>query len=325
MKLRFATTLGLIALFVLAACTTATLSPTVSLPPAPTVPAVTITPQATLAPTFTPAEPVEAPSPTLRPSPQPLPTSEAGPGSVLTDSQHGLTITITNIEFTETKTIVSYEAAVDPRWGFTFEPDVIPPQRVFPGAKYPEAVITDETGQTYIQHEREFELWHEGRVDPVTKIAYTGGRFVFDPIKGSELNFQLKFGLMFLHADKPIRVELSNPELDQALTVQPSLTFGELTVPVKSAQWFDGNTFELTLASTERDGLILNCVYIYTDPTVVSPGFKTCYLTAGVADDRSGQMFIDPVPTLSKPVDVYVTADIDLTEPFVFKWVRSEG
>ncbi len=323
MNLRFTTIFGLIALLLLAACTT-TVSPTFSIPPAPTLPAVTMTPQATVAPVDG-ATPVETPSPILPPSPQPQPTSEAGPGSVLTDSQHGLTITITNIEFTETATIVNYEAAVDPRWGFTFESDAIPPQRVFPGAKYPEAVIIDETGQSHEQREKEFELWHVGRVDPVTKIAYTGGQFVFGPVSGNELNIQLKFGLMSIRAEAPIRLEIPNPELDQILPIQQSFTFGELTTEVKSANWFDGNTFELTLAGTERDGLILNCVYIYTDPTVISPGHKTCYLTAGLADDRPAQMILDPLPTSSEAVEVYVSADVDLTEPFLFKWMRSDS
>ena len=112
-------------------------------------------------PTLTPDERPTATfqsSPTASPSPAPtlpiqpapvttLPGETPAPASLLTYTQHGVTVILTRLEVSSDQTSLDFVAQVDPAWGFTFAQNDNPAQDVRSDDRLPS--LMDETGHIY--------------------------------------------------------------------------------------------------------------------------------------------------------------------------------
>ena len=175
---------------------------------------------------------VDSPLLTLQPAPiTTQPGETPAPESSLTTTQHGVTVTLTNLEMSSTQTILDFVAQVDAVWGFTFAQYDTPAQDVR-SDQLPSLV--DETGHVYQAREYQSGVGTKRYVDSQTGIAYTGGRFIFEPVIGSRLEIAIPLTLQTVRARKPIRFTVVNPGQDQSLQIDQSLVFGELSARVKS-------------------------------------------------------------------------------------------
>ena len=249
------------------------------------------------------------------------PGETPAPGSSLTFTQHGVTVTVTNLQISSTQTSLDFVAQVDPAWSFTFAQYDNPAQDVR-SDQLPSLV--DETGHIYQVLGYQGEVGTKRFVDPQTGIATTGGRFTFEPVTGSRLEIAIPLALQTVRASQPIRVTVVNPGQDQSLQVAQSLVFGELTAAVKAAQWNRGGNFELTVdGSPQGGGLRPVCLYLYQDPQFPPASYAGCAYDDKAIVDLIDALTFDPLPDFSRPVQVQVAADIVFLQPFRFVWVRS--
>jgi hypothetical protein len=244
------------------------------------------------------------------------------PGSVVTSTQHGVTVTLTQLELSSTQTTLEFVVALDPVWGFTFDEFENPAQDAFPIGS---PAIVDETGYGY--QVREF---HGGAgpgryVDSKTGIAYTSGRFVFESLNASRLEIAIPLILFTVRASEPIRFTVANPDRTQSLAIEKPLIFGELPVKVLSAEWKREGGFELTVdGSVQEQNLKPVCLYLYQDPDFPPPDYKGCFIDERTNIDLSEALTFNPLPDFTKPVEVLVAANIIFLEPFRFTWIRNE-
>jgi hypothetical protein len=272
-------------------------------------------------------------NPAASPRPQPtvityadIPTKPAdefpAAGSSLTFAQHGVTVTLTRLEVSSTQTILDFVAALDPVWGFSFGQYDNPAQDAFPNDS---PTIVDETGHDYQIREFHGGVGPGRYVDSQTGIAYTAGRFVFEPVTGSRLEIAIPLMLFTVRASKPIRFTVANPDRSQSLAINRSLVFGELSAQVKSAEWKSQGNFELTLdGSVQEEDLRPVCLYLYQDPEFPPASYKGCFIDERVNVDPSERFTFIPLPDFSHPVEVQVAANIIFLEPFRFTWIRNK-
>jgi len=278
-------------------------------------------------PTKTQNIPIASPSapPTILSQPA-TPTTQLGEvpaaGSSLTFTQHGVKVTVTNLQISSTQSSLDFIAQVEPDWGFTFAQNDFPAQDVR-NEGLPSLV--DETGHVYQLREYQGGMGTKRYVDPQTGIAYTGGRFIFEPVTGSRLEIAIPLALQTVHASQPIRFKVTNLGQDQSLQIDQPLIFGELSARVKAVEWKNAGNFELTVdGSTQEDDLRPVCLYLYQDPQFPPASYKGCAYQDGAPIDLTETLTFNPLPDFSKPVEVRVAADIVFLVPFRFTWIRAQ-
>jgi len=246
----------------------------------------------------------------------------AAPGSSLTFSQHGLTVTLAKLEISADQTLLYFTAQVDPAWGFTFGEMDAPPEDVYiTGAP----VITDETGQVYEINGYEGGAVSEKYVDPKTGAAYTGGRYIFEPITGSRLDIAMPLLLMTVRTGQPIHFQVNSPEQSQSLSIESPLAFGPVSLNVKVAKWNSEGSFQLTVdGSLQQGDLRPVCLYLYQDPQWPPASYTGCGFDDNAIVDLQDKLTFEPLPDFSKPVEVGVAANIIFQEPFRFVWIRNQ-
>jgi hypothetical protein len=252
--------------------------------------------------TFTPTS-----APTLDPG-------EPQPGSVLSSTQHGVTVTVKKIVFSDSETIVDFIVELDPKWGFTFAKYDVPPQQVISSH---EPMITDEKGNQYKPRSYQGASVEESQVDPSTGIALTSGRFIFDPVSGSHVTIKIWLEGSIVHAPETIRLIGTK----HTPTLPKQLMFGELSAQFKSAVWEQGNALKVTIKGVKQDDLILDGIYLYTDTTNVSKGYEGYGGTYGAPEDRTTQIIFDP-SSQAIPAEVHIAGYIGFLTPFQFEWIR---
>lgn len=266
---------------------------------------------------------IDSPIITLQPAPiTTQPGETPAPESSLTATQHGVTVILTNLEVSSTQTILDFVAQVDTVWGFTFAQYDNPAQDVridqLPS-------LVDETGHIYQVREYQSGVGTKRYVDPQIGIAYTGGRFIFEPIRGSHLEIAISITLQTVQTSQPVRFTVANPNQTQSLSIDPSLIFGELSTRVKAAEWKNAGNFELTVdGSIQENDLRPVCLYLYQDPHFPPASYKGCAYQEGAPIDLTEALTFNPLPDFSQPVEVRVAADIVFLEPFRFTWIRSQ-
>ena len=288
-------------------------------------------------PTLTPDERPTATfqsSPTASPSPAPtlpiqpapvttLPGETPAPASLLTYTQHGVTVILTRLEVSSDQTSLDFVAQVDPAWGFTFAQNDNPAQDVRSDDRLPS--LMDETGHIYQPRGYQSGVGIKRYVDSQTGIATTGGRFIFEPVTGSHLEIAIPLTLQTVRASQPIRFTVANPGQDQSLQVDQSLVFGELPARVKVAKWTSAGKFELSLdGSIQEEDLRPVCLYLYQEPQFPPASYTGCAYADTAFVDLIDALTFDPLPDFSQPVEVRAAADIVFLEPFRFTWVRTQ-
>ncbi len=278
-----------------------------------------------------PDQPVPSPTlsiPTNSPGPQPTLTATvlqpgeevAGKNSILTSEQHGVRITITHLITTPTETDLDYIVEINPEWGFTFGKNDNPPQQTF---AYSPAILVDETGHIY--DTRAYHGGNERTIDPQTGKALHGGEFVFEPVSGSILTIDLYLELMTVRATGPLSFNISSSGKAQDLSWDKPLKFGELSNRILWAKWHPEGWIDLAMdGSIQQYDLRPICLYLYQTPQSPPPGYAGCSWSDEVITDLQQSIHFDPLPDLTKTIEINAAVDVIFETPFKFVWVLSQ-
>jgi hypothetical protein len=306
MKLKFLIQLTAVVLFWLSACEPVGLAGQATTQTPSNTETISVKPDSSSTPTQN-----LAPAPTSGPT---KPSLGPESGSILTSTQHGIKVTLTNIVFSSEKTNLDFIIEVEPRWGFTFDKFDVPPQQVVSDN---EPIMTDEMGTQYKPLSYQGE--NEYQIDPTNRIAKTGVHFTFGPVSGSRLAIKIWLGPQTVPAPETIRLIDSS----HAPVIPQQLTFGELSAKIKSATWEKENSLKVSVNAIQMEDLILDCIYLYTDPQNPSQGDDGCSYTYGKPEDRTYKMIFEPA-SQAISAEVHVAANLGILTPFQFVWVRTD-
>ncbi|RPJ28493.1 MAG: hypothetical protein EHM33_04270 [Chloroflexi bacterium] len=247
------------------------------------------------------------------------PNSSIGNGS---QTKSGVTLTITNVDFSEKETVVTFVVQVDSDWGLDI--NVLPPQQ----ALYNNPVLSDEAGRQYAAIAGTYGL---PQLDEETGGVKFENTVTFPPVKGDSISFQTEIEISEIPISQPVYLSISDHEVLDVWSIGQSITFSSFTdIPGKVkllSQSDDTLELEFTFERVTSDGLRLGCLNFYPGDQdwATNEGtenhFRECLLGENQVVSRTGMA----VPTdITSPIPFHVTGSAVFVEPFAVSWPKVE-
>lgn len=240
----------------------------------------------------------------------------------VSQTKDGVTLTITNVDFSEKETVLTFTVRVKPDWGLDITADP------FPQALHNNPLLFDEAGKQYTAISGTY-----GLPQPDEK---TGGVMVenivsFPPIESQRVVFQTEIEISGIPISETVSVSTANHEVPDVWSIGPGITYSQFTdVPgqVKLVSQ-SGDTLELefTFDRVTNSGVQLGCLSFYpvNQDWANNEGTENHYREC-LADQK--QIITKTGLALPKdetsPIPFHVTGSAMFVEPFRVSWSNAE-
>lgn len=240
----------------------------------------------------------------------------------ISQTKDGVTVTITNIDFSEIDTIVTFVVQVDADWGLEVTADP------FPQALYNNPVLFNEAGQQHAAIAGTYGL-------PQSDEATGGVKFenvvTFPPMESQRVEFQTEIEISEIPISQPVSVSIANHQLLDVWSIGSGITFSKFTnVPgtVKLvSQSGDTLVLEFMFDRVTNGDLRLGCLNFYpanqdwANNEGTENHFRECLADEKEIISKTGMA----LPTDQKlPIPFHVTGSAIFVDPFRMAWSTTQ-
>lgn len=244
------------------------------------------------------------------------------PTSSGSQTKDGVTVTITNVDFSENETIVTFVIEVDPNWGLDITADP------FPQALHNNPMLFDEAGKQYAATSGTYGL---PQSDETTGGVKFENVVTFPPIESQSIIFQTEIEVSGIPISQPVSVSIANHQVDDVWSIGPGITFSKFTdVPGKIklvSQSGDTLELEFTFERVTNDDIQLGCLSFYpanqdwANNEGTENHFRECLADQQQVISKTGMA----LPTDQKlPIPFHVMGSAGFVEPFTVSWSKAE-
>lgn len=236
--------------------------------------------------------------------------------------KEGVTVTITNVDFSEKETVVTFAVQVNPDWGLDITADP------FPQALHNNPILTDEAGKQYTATSGTYGL---PQSDGTTGAVKFENVVAFPPIESQRVIFQTQIEISEIPISQPVSVSIANHQVPDVWSIGPGITFSRfIDVPgtVKLVSQSDDTlALEFTFDRVTNGDLRLGCLSFYpaTQDWANNEGtenhFRECLADQKQIVSKTG-LALPTDQTL--PIPFYVTGSAVFVEPFAVAWLEVE-
>jgi hypothetical protein len=250
-----------------------------------------------------------APSATVVPTETAIPTA---PISNVSQTKNDVTLTITNVNYSEKDTLVTFLVKVPPQWGLDI--NAFPPQQ----ALHNNPILSDETGKQYAPISGTYGL---PQLDTETDGVKFENTVTFAPVKNKNVVLQVEIEISELPISQPVAISVSNHKVLDVWSITQGITFSSFTDvqgKVKLLSQSDSKMeFEFTFDRVTSGGLKLGCLSFYPDNQDTTNNVRECLLDENQVVSKVG---MDIPKNEASPILFHVTASAAFTEPFIVSW-----
>lgn len=250
-----------------------------------------------------------APAAKVTPTETTVPKAQIGNAS---QTKNDVTLTITNVNFSETDTLVTFVVKVPPQWGLDI--NTSPPQQ----ALHNNPILSDETGKQYAPVSGTYGL---PQLDTETGGVKFENTVIFAPVKNKNVIFQVEIEISEIPISQPVAISVSNHKVLDVWSITQGITFSGFTDvqgKVKLLSKSDSKMeLEFTFDRVTSDGLKLGCLNFYPDNQDTTNNERECLVDENQVISKVG---MDLPKDETSPILFYVTANAAFTEPFIVSW-----
>ncbi len=263
-----------------------------------------------------PASFTATPSPEVKLEPAAASTIMPSPSATFmsnaSQTKKGVTLTVTNVNPSKSKTIVTFVVRVDPQWGLDIH--TFPPQQ----ALHNHSILYDKTGKSYTPISGTYGY---PQSDPETGGVKFENTLTFAPLESDTVMFQTEIEITEIPVRQPVAVSLSNHSELDVWSIHPGITFSSFTDLPGDVRILSQSEsivkLEFTFSRAKVGGLQLGCLYFYPENQDKMKGYKDCL----IHDQQTISKAEVGLPTNKEmPILLNVSASVMFTEPFVEPW-----
>jgi hypothetical protein len=240
----------------------------------------------------------------------------------VSQTKDGVTVSITNIVFSEKETVLTFAVRVNPDWGLDITADP------FPQALHSNPVLFDEAGKQYTAISGTYGLPQN---DETTGGVMFENVVSFPSIESQNIVFQTEIEISGIPISQPVSISIANHVVPDVWSIGPGITYSQFTdVPgqVKLVSQ-SGDTLELefTFERVTNSGVRLGCLSFYpanqdwANNEGTENHFRECLADQNQIISKTGLAL--PRDATS-PIPFHVTGSVIFVEPFRVSWSKTE-
>jgi hypothetical protein len=234
--------------------------------------------------------------------------------SNVSQTQNGVTLTITDVTYSENETIVTYITQVNSRWGLDVK--AFPPQQALPN----KPILFDGTGKQYNPTAYSGGL---PQIDAETGGVKFENTVTFPPVDNKTISFQSGIEISEIPIIQPVSVSIYKHKVLDVWSTSQGITFNfssfaDIPVKVKLLSRNDSKMeLEFTFERVTNDGLKLGCLSYYPDNQDMTSSERGCQW-----DEKQivSRVRMDSPKDELSPILFHVTANVAFIEPFKVSW-----